>query len=133
MFKSKKELTTAPMEGRRFVTTTGNVLFYSEARIGNPFAVKQLEGGAVVALDGAWDSFNFLTEEKQWYESLPDKGLLCHVWSTADKLDKDVCIVTQYTADALYPFKTVATVHKYASPVTMEEMAGLLYKGKANV
>ena len=128
MFKSKKELTTALMEGRRFVTTNGNVLFYNEDRIGNPFAVKQFEGGGVVALDRAWDSFNFLAEEKQWYEALPDKGLLCYIWDD-EELDKDIGIVTKYTDDITYPFRAGCEGYKHATPVTMEEMAGLLYKG----
>ncbi|MFA5670263.1 MAG: hypothetical protein WC967_13555 [Balneolaceae bacterium] len=67
---------------------------------------------------------------KEWYEQIPEEGVLCWVWDKGDNAFTIVGIVTKYESNNTYPFITTSDCEwKHAKPVTQKDINKLIYKG----
>jgi len=86
MFNSKKELAEALLKGRIFDYQGKNLYFDSDFEV--PFRY------GASPLHGVWSFYNKVTEIKEWYEDIPEQGILCWVWG--DGALKTAAIIKAY-------------------------------------
>ncbi len=77
--------------------------------------------------DDEWTAYE---ELKQWYEDIPEVGILCWVDDHNENVRNYVELVERYERSNAEPYITMTNSWKYATPVTPEEVDKLIYKGK---
>lgn len=66
--------------------------------------------------------------ESVWYNNIPEDGILCSVWDTADEgEDADVAVVYNYDKTH-HVFVTKATSYFRARPLTLDEIKKHIYE-----
>ena len=74
-------------------------------------------------MQDAKDELDKQSEESEWYNNIPDKGLMCWV-SDIDAVPDSSClpsVVVSCNKDTSYPYKTNGEHFTYATPLTLEE------------
>lgn len=70
--------------------------------------------------------------EVPWYEDIPPNGVLCWCWDGVGtiNLKKNLRIITHYESDTPYTYRgdSCGNCWKYATPVTVEEIAKYVLK-----
>ena len=135
MFKSKAEFAKALIEGRRFKTPHGGIIYYNDDdEYFNPFLyIAPNHCGSSLA-DTPWGVYKSVVEVLPWYEDIPEHGVLCWVYDVDDggripmktgelsKSEKRPMVVVQYTKSASYCYGGIGGAYKYAIPITLEEV-----------
>ena len=117
-FSSKKELAQALLNGRRFKTDNGTLIYFDENR-DIPFTCP------VSYMRNTWDVSNSLTELKHWYDNIPEQGVLCWVWNGTNTAH--IRAVTGYhTEDSIQTFTAPQGCWSHAKPLTKREALALL-------
>lgn len=83
--KSKKEAIERLLNGEVFYSITGSKIWYEE-NYHNPFRLSTSSEGIIEL----WYSYKQWTIEQNWYDNIPEDGILCCVSNT------------KYTPDLLY-------------------------------
>ena len=72
----------------------------------------------------AKDELDKQSEESEWYNSIPEKGLVC--WVSDDVREPDSscgsAVVTEWGGIPTYPFHTAGESWQYAAPLTEQEI-----------
>lgn len=125
-FKSKTELAQWLManEGKKLNRTdNANAIYYNGGRVdGSPFRCKYSRVGKTFSMaHEAWDCRHFTYEaEVEWYENIPEGGVLCWVWDTHGT--KYLTEVTAYQPEIhTAPFYGNCN-WKYATPAKASEL-----------
>lgn len=63
--------------------------------------------------------------EPEWYDNIPDKGILCWVGDQSVYFKTHIRIITEYTANTLHNFSDGCTPWKSATPLTRDEITDL--------
>lgn len=122
MFKSKKELVIALIDGRRFKTMSGRILFYDETITADPFRCKDGVDLFSKAMADAWSHYDTVTELKEWYNNIPKDGVLCWVWND-NEYEKSIRLVMCAKVRNTVLFRTNPSVYwNSARPLTKEEL-----------
>ena len=120
MFKSKKELAFALLEGRKFKIEVGEVYF------DDGFKYKSEAG--ITNMISAWDYYDKVVEIKEWYEDIPENGRLCRVWGgSITRTNARILVVKSYNKNIAYHFKTnFDGCWTHAEPLTNNEIKEFL-------
>jgi len=69
--------------------------------------------------------------KKEWYEDIPEKGILCWCKDSRSNKPQEIVLVVEYRDTEEYPYITIAgDYYKYAIPLTNEEIKEFLYESK---
>lgn len=81
-----------------------------------------------IAIKDVWDVCSKWSEvdETQWYDDIPNHGILCWVSDDEHDLKAHIGIVKRYIPQDTYGFYTTYTHFIHAQPVTKEEMKVLI-------
>lgn len=134
MFNNKKELALALMSGKRFRAPDGVEMYYDEESntASSPFRIlyESLQNPEFVniSMEGYWMYFDEVTLIKEWYNDIPEPGILCCV-SDLDPLFiyKIVRVIHKY--DGKFFLARKDDPFKYARPLTEKEASELTYTG----
>lgn len=74
----------------------------------------------------AYNWFKYV--EPQWFENIPEQGILCWVWYREEARDLGIVISYDAVKDPVYPFETKSSVYKYATPASLEEIEKYILK-----
>lgn len=114
MFKSKKELAQALLEGRKFRTLNGNTLFYEEnagiSSVPFRFTDFRFRSSSNEPMCSVWDQYDTVTEildpAQQLQEALNKGPILCYVWDHEETSTKRPAIVIRHKANRCYQTST---------------------------
>jgi len=83
MFKSKKELALALIEGRKFRLPNGAIIYFDEHAFGgSPFRYREPHSNEAFAIMSSWDRYNEVEEIEPW---TPEVGEPALFWSYPDE------------------------------------------------
>ena len=116
---NQKEAMVKMMNGRKF-TCSGDVVHYVEDSI-IPF---QLERNGE-AITGYWELLPTWVEIKEWYEEIPDAGILCRVMDEPG--ESYIRLIKEYDNKEL--FDDSGESWDYAQPLDRKECDGMVHNG----
>jgi hypothetical protein len=112
--KSKKELAQRLIDGEVFYTESGIKVFYDEIQDSTPFRL-----GIYNLVGDVWESYSSLFKEVNWWDNIPEEGVLCWV-DDCDREPKRVAALI--TSKECGGYRSVGGSRwTYARPVKPEE------------
>jgi hypothetical protein len=125
---TKRELLTALLEDRKFLTLGGHTLYYDDSAPCYPFkqSLNPTKNPSSYASLGSWTPKDLLDLKEvlppKWYENIPSDGVLCEVWDE-DTDTKVTTLIHKYSSKQTYPFQTSNySYYLNATPLSKERM-----------
>jgi len=126
-----KEVMEALLAGKVLLSSNGNAIYKLKDN-------KVLNKSAT--LGNAWTNSNLFPQylvpsteyipPKEWYEQIPEEGVLCWVDDRKDSVLTSTAVIVAYLEITSYPFVSKSgSQWIYAKPLTQEEANKLIYKG----
>lgn len=125
--KSKKEAIQRMMDGEVFYGEGGAKIYYEEASSGAPF--RCVVDGRNNPLTGLFDLFDEWQTKTEWYENIPEQGVLCWVW-VESPAGRQLRVIVRTDHDSF--IAAGGGAWKNAEPVKLEEIEHLLLSSQSN-
>ena len=126
--KSKKEARERLDAGEVFYHSPGDEgrIFVDYNQEGSPYRFDA--GDRNYALHGLWDYCGEWLKKAEWWDSIPEHGMLCWVSEVQPEPGplNDMANILQHCARETYKFQGKAFTCKYATPLTDEEIKKFL-------
>ena len=111
----RKELIRKMLDGRVFKYKEYIIRYNPDESSHSPFMI---EGHGTLKL---WDHIEDWKEVKEWYEEIPEKGLLCKVWDCGEYEYKSVKVIRIYCKGAECFLDDNSAAWDNAKPMTLDE------------
>jgi len=123
MFKTTADIYKALLEGKKitshYLSTSSFYVYLKNGALVNDADCDVTWG---FSSPESWQEY----VEPQWYDNIPEQGILCWVWD-GDYADKRVTVIRRYAKDSYEEGGTSTWFWYNAIPLTHEEVEELIY------